>query len=187
MRKLSRTALIAAATGLVLFSASAAAARVNGTKTLDPPLSLTPASGSGTITVDTLMSIQPSSIDFRLPAGATVTQVLLNWEGDAVYPSPGDENITVNGISLVGRLIEGPTILFQTDRGQIQRSGFQADITSLDLVTSGSNTLTLEGLTFSFNNDRAEVVVVYDDGSSSPAIGLREGKDHTIATSAERE
>src|SRR5690606_18331114 len=50
------------------------------------------------------------------------------------------------------------------------------DITSLGAVTAGANSLAIAGADFSFSNDGAGVVVIYDDGSAT-ALALRDGSD----------
>jgi len=107
-----------------------------------------------------------SAITLNVPAGAKVRQVLLIWEGESIYPSPGDDRITVNGIGITGKLIGGPSFLRQAARDEIQKSTFQADITSLRLVAAGPTTLTLEGVTFNFRNDRAEARLILEDGTT---------------------
>ena len=119
------------------------------------------------IAADTEAPAQPSRIDFSVPAGSKVKQVLLHWEGVSLYPSPGDDRIRVNGIGVTGRLISGPTFLDQVGKDRIQGSTFQADITSLGLVASGANSLTLDGVDFSFRSDRAGVRVILESGSGS--------------------
>ena len=142
MRKPSMNTLFAGIAGLLLSTVSVAASSASGMATAGPSLGLGPVSGSAIITADIDLAAQPASIDFSVPEGAKITQVLLGWEGEGVYPSPGDENITVNGIGITGRLSGGPTIAFRSGEDQIQRSRFRADITSLALVRTGRNSLT---------------------------------------------
>src|SRR5437867_3576311 len=99
MKRLSRnSAAVAAATiGLALFGTSSTVL-ANGTETLGPPIGITVASGSGTVAAGTGLFTQPSAINLSVPAGATVKQVLLYWEGQSVFPQPGDDTITINGI-----------------------------------------------------------------------------------------
>ena len=170
MRKPSMNTLFAGIAGLLLSTVSVAASSASGMATAGPSLGLGPVSGSAIITADIDLAAQPASIDFSVPEGAKITQVLLGWEGEGVYPSPGDENITVNGIGITGRLSGGPTIAFRSGEDQIQRSRFRADITSLALVRTGRNSLTIDGLTFNYKNERADVVVVYGEGSIIPIV-----------------
>ena len=166
MRKLSGPTATAALTGVVLFGALVGHAQASGKETLGTAAGVTVASGSRTVTAHTGMLTQPSSVNFSVPAGAAVKQVLLYWQGQSVYPSPGDDTITVNGIVVTGKLIGGPTILFQLGTDKIQSSRFRADITSLGLIASGANALTLEGLDFNFRNKSVKVKVILANGSS---------------------
>src|SRR5213594_3854025 len=150
------------------FSGGLLASTTDSERLVPPtPAGIEAASASREIAADTEAPAQPSRIDFSVPAGSKVRQVLLHWEGESVYPSPGDDRIRVNGIGVTGRLISGPTFLDQAGRDKIQSSSFQADITSLGLVASGPNSLTLDGVDFSFRSERAGVRVVLEGGSDS--------------------
>jgi hypothetical protein len=172
--------------GLVL----AQAALADGTETLGTP-SIPLASGSGIVTagVGTTFS-QPGSMNFNVPG--TPKQVLLYWVGNfAPYLGPGDSTITVNGNSVTGTSIGGPTPFFYvccpgpfgvTD---IDYQTYRADITNLGLVSSGSNTLTVSDLNFPVptsvfgaesGNDGVGVIVIYDNGSTS-TIAIKDGQD----------
>src|SRR5262245_53642206 len=159
-------AIITVVTGWVRLSA-------DGTEILGTP-SISIASGTGVVSGGTGMVAQPGSITLDVPAGATVKQVLLYWEGFSVDGN-GDNSITVAkggpATPVVGTLIGGPT-LFVTDKFA---STYRADITSLGLVQPGSNTLTVAGLSFSLVNNGAGIIVIFDDGSSPGNIQIRDG------------
>ena len=161
-------ALIAVATGW-------ATVRADGTEALGPP-SITIATGTGVVADGTGMIMQPGSITLDVPAGATVKQVLLYWEGFSV-DGVGDDSITVAkggpAIPVVGTLIGGPTFFF----AGAFASTYRADITGLGLVQAGSNTLTLSGLSFSTVSNGAGIIVIFDDGSSPAQITIRDGSD----------
>ncbi|MGH8469757.1 MAG: hypothetical protein ACREVY_12490 [Gammaproteobacteria bacterium] len=157
-----RTALLAA-----VFNPLSAWA--DGTETLGPP-SIPIQSGTGIVAAGTGLISQPGTIGISVPG--TVKQVLLYWEGQSISPNPGDSTIVVNGNTVTGTLIGGPTLFF-SDK---QSSTFRADITSLNLVASGPNTLNVQGLNFGFADNGAGVMVVYDDGSPA-SIQLRDGND----------
>ncbi|MFH1755804.1 MAG: SdrD B-like domain-containing protein, partial [Candidatus Latescibacterota bacterium] len=92
----------------------------------------------------------------------------------------GDDDIIVNGNTVVGTLLGGPTLFYPV----AYSSSYRADITSLGLVASGPNTLTVEGMEFTktrstsvYINDGVGVFVIYDDGSGTADIQIRDGND----------
>src|SRR4030065_1075369 len=139
----------------------------DGTESLGPPLGITVATGSGIAAGGTGMVTQPGVITVDVPAGAIVKQVLLYWEGYSNGPDLGDDIISVNGIGVYGALIGGPAYFITTSR---INTSFRADITSLGLITPGLNTLTVDGMSFSYRNNGAGVVVIYDNGSGASDI-----------------
>lgn len=144
----------------------------DGSEQLGPP-SIPIASGTGVATGGTGMLAQPASLSVDVPAGATVNQVLLYWEGFMASNVAGDDTIDVDGTSVTGSLIGGPTFFFSP----AWASAFRADITGLGLVGDGTTTLTLSGLDFTTASNGAGLVVIYDDGSSDAQIDLRDGSD----------
>ena len=77
----------------------------DGTEQLGTP-SIPIADGTDVITAGTGMIAQPGIIDINVPAGATVEQVLLYWEGQFVKTGTvGDDTISVDGNSVTGTLI----------------------------------------------------------------------------------
>lgn len=162
--------LIAAA-GLLAALASGGAV-ADGTETLGPP-SVQIAEGTGIVAAGTGTQNQPGTIDFTVPGGATVEQVLLYWEGFQDANVDGDDEIVVNGISVNGTKIGGPAFFFTA----AYSSAFRADITGLNLVGPGPNSLSVEGLDFSYVANGAGVLVIYDDGSTAASIGVRDGVD----------
>jgi hypothetical protein len=160
----------------------------DGTETLGPP-SISIASGSGTVAAGTGLISQPGTINLTVPPG-TIKQVLLYWEGhgncqDVPVVDINDcrlgQQITLNGQTLTGQIIGGPTFFYNTGSGLFFSLSYRYDITSLNLVTTGANTLTLSGLSYDtpitpgFANG-ASVLVIYDDGSVAN-IGVRDGND----------
>lgn len=142
----------------------------DGTENLGTP-SIGIQSGTGIVAAGTGLVSQPAVININVPG--TVKQVLLYWEGQAIVPAPGDDTITVDGNTVTGVLIGGPTLFFGSNRS----STFRADITGLNLVASGPNSLTVGGLSFGGANNGAGVLVIFDDGSSAANIQLRDGND----------
>lgn len=119
--------------------------------------------------------VQPGTITIDVPG--EVKQVLLFWEGQ--YNGSGtDGEIIVEGNTVTGTLVGGPTLFFGNAWSSTQR----ADITALDLVDPGPNTLNIEGMDFTYlnpdyQNNGVGVLVVYDDGSGLAEIGIKEGND----------
>lgn len=161
--------MLLAAVGLVAVGSAAIA---DGTEELGPA-SVSIAEGSGIVAAGTGMVAQPATLDVEVPAGASVEQVLLYWEGMDRTNTGGDDTIVVDGNAVTGDLIGGPTLFFNN----AYSSAFRADITALGLVGAGSNSLTVEGLEFTRVNDGAGVLVIYDDGSTTAEIGVRDGLD----------
>jgi hypothetical protein len=190
MKRIVTWAALAAVLGLVAFSCSRqeepilpgpndegiTRASLNGTETLgDIPVALAPGTGiavGGVGTRDT----QPGTIVVTVPGAATVKQVLIYWQGDNPTET-GDDQIIVEGNNVIGTLIGGPTLFYVNASGE-PRNGttFRADITSLGLVTAGVNNLDVSGMDFS-KNEGAGVVVIYDDGSGSTEIKIKDGQD----------
>jgi len=135
--------------------------------------------GTGIVAGGTGMFIQPGTIEVEVPDGATVEQVLLYWEGFMRDADPnGDDTIQIANdgatfTDVTGTLIGGPTHFFNNANA----SAFRADITGLALVGSGMNTLTVQGMDFTDRNNGAGVLVIFDDGSSSAGIDIRDGSD----------
>ncbi len=166
-----RALRVAGLAGLLVMT-GAATISADGTEQLGTP-SIAIASGTGVASGGTGMVIQPGSVSVEVPAGATVNQVLLYWEGFMSTWSVGDDTIVVDGTEVTGTLVGGPTFFFDA----AYASTFRADITDLGLVGDGTTTLGLSGLDFTSVANGAGVVVIYDDGSSDAAIDLRDGTD----------
>ena len=116
----------------------------NGTEILGPP-DIAIQSGTGVVSAGTGMIAQPGAINIDVPAGATVKQVLLYWEGFMAADAPGDSTILVAkggpSTEVAGTMIGGPTLFFSG----AWASAFRADITNLGLISAGPNALTLDG------------------------------------------
>lgn len=162
----------------MLLAAWSAQSWADGTEALGPPIGLTIQPGSGLVAAGVgLSQAQPGTLNVNVPAAATVKQVLLYWEGQSLAPAPGDDTIVVNGNSVTGSLIGGPTFFFSNLFGNVQSSSFRADITALGLVAPGANALSVGGLSYGYSNDGAGVVVIFDDGSGLADIDIRDGND----------
>lgn len=153
-------------------------AYADGTETLGAP-TIPIASGSGIIAAGTGMIQQPGAITLTLPAGVTIKQVLLYWEGQMRTAVAGDNTIRVNGSQIVtGQLIGGPTLF----SGNAYNSSFRADITNLGLISPGINLLTLDSLVFERPPaapaaNGAGVLVIYDNGATATDTYIRDGLD----------
>lgn len=167
-----------ALTVLVMLLASLALPSVvmfaDGTETLGPP-SIPIAMGSGFVAAGTGLETQPGTITIDVPAGATVVQVLLYWVNEFHGPGTGDNTVTVDGIPVAGDSIGGPTYFYYYN-GDVYVQSFRADITALGLVEAGGDTLAIDGLAAEFG-DGAGVLVIFDDGSGTADIQIRDGND----------
>jgi hypothetical protein len=170
MRKLA-AATTAGAIALTGLLAAAPPTGADGTETLGTP-SIGISDGSGIAIGGTGLQIQPGTISVAVPAGATVNQVLLYWEGDNSGGAPPDATIVIEGTEVTGTLIGGETTFF----ADVKFAAFRADITALNLVAAGANSLDVSGLTNNFRNNGAGIAVIYDDGSDAD-LQLRDGLD----------
>ena len=131
---------------------------------------------------------QPGDINISIPAGASVEQVLIYWDGaDRDYAAAAPIiGVTTDTIDVSGNVVEGVFIGGRTFGSDVQHFTFRADITSLGLVSSGLNTLTVSGL--DFGNDSVEtgagVLVIVDEGVSS-TLGIFDGSDYAYIGCAE--
>lgn len=147
----------------------------NGTETLGPP-SIPIASGTDVIAAGVgLTEGQPDDIVVTVPLGATVQQVILYISGGNL--SEGDftptMDITVEGFDVTTEFIGGNTKLLP----DLWTVSYRADITSLDLVGPGVNTLSVGGLDFTKGSDGAGVLVIIDEGGVLAEIDVRDGND----------
>jgi hypothetical protein len=156
--------------GLVFASVQLNEAVADGTETLGPP-SISIANGTGIVAAGTGLETQPGSINFSVPEGAAIRQVLLYWSGE--FRTSSDSKIKVNTFEVTGDLIGGPSNFYS----DVKVETFRADITGLGVVSSGPNSLLLDDLNFDKLKSGAGVLVIYDDGSSPADIQLRDGQD----------
>ncbi len=151
----------------------ATGAWANGTETLGPP-SIAIAGGTGIVGAGAGLRDGPGIIDIVVPGA--VQQVLLYW-GCFAEPGGQDNAITVDGNPIVGDPVTGiggPTTFFSN----IQGATFRADITGLNLVSEGVNSLLVDDLNCSRAANGAGVLAIYDDGVSPAAeIQIRDGND----------
>ena len=158
-------------------------AGADGTETLGAPAGVTVAPGTGVavagVGLGGHLGVPNQAGDFTVsvPAGATVKQVLLYWEGHFVEGTSPDDTVTLNGNPVAGSQIGGPTLFF----ADVHVAGFRADVTGLGLVGAGNSALTVAGMDNSFANNGAGVVVIYDEGTTPATIGIRDGVDLAFA------
>ncbi len=191
MKLLARYLSIAAALGLVAFGCSDEpelmqaptptgsgpyTSTLNGTETLGN-ISIPLEDGTGIAVGGAgTKNAQPVTVTVNVPGTATVKQVLIYWVGENPTGT-GDDQITVDGNTITGSLIGGPTLFYTNASGQ-PRNGttFRADITTLGLVDPGANSLSVSGMGFA-KNEGTGVVVIYDDGSGPADIQVKDGQD----------
>ncbi|HRX86268.1 MAG TPA: hypothetical protein P5572_14710, partial [Phycisphaerae bacterium] len=147
-------------------------AHADGTEALGDP-SIAIASGTHIIGAGTGTFAGPGVINLNIPAGVTIQQVLLYWEGFADSAVTGDNEITVDGNNVLGQLIGGPTFFFSP----AWAFTYRADITGLGVVSPGANAINIGGFNFATANNGAGILVIYDDGTPPAQIGLRDGSD----------
>lgn len=165
--------LILGALSLFMIGAFPGVAFADGTEVLGPP-SISIAEGTGFVAAGVgLRDVQPGNIDITVPAGASIEQVLLYWEGQMTTNVPGDNSILVDGNPVTGTLIGGQTFFFS----DAYSSCFRADITSLGVVNNGANSIPISGLDFDRVNNGAGIVVIYDEGGDKAEIGIVDGID----------
>lgn len=151
-------------------------AQADGTEQLGSP-SIPIAQGSGVVAAGTGLQEQPGVIDLSVPANVTVKQVLLYWSGASPTSADGDNTLVVEGNTVTGTLIGGPT-QFYSRRGEgVEFYTYRADITALGLISPGENLLSVEDATFEEENHGAGILVIYDDGTTVSDIELRDGQD----------
>ncbi len=121
----------------------------------------------------------PGTIDIDVPAGASIQQVLLYWQGtQSTSRGAGRmDTITLNpGGQVTGQRIGGP-ILFFTIPIDGWASSYRADITGLNIIQPGSNSIDVCCTDFDVANNGAGIVVIYDDGSGASNIQIADGCD----------
>ena len=154
----------------------------------DVPLSPTTASmGTDILNAGTGMELVTSGdINFNVPPGATIVQVLLYWEGYMAVPPdlPGDNQITVNGTDITGVLLTKGFTIGSSAKSYAYRDDITAIVASgVGGLGPGNKTLTITNMNFEVTSgdggvsDGAGVMVILDDGTDKADIALREGND----------
>jgi cysteine-rich repeat protein len=163
------TALLCAACTVAVPTAVLA----DGDETIGTP-SIPIASGTNVIFAGTGMVVQPGNINFDVPAGVTINQVLLYWQGRGT----SDDEVTLERtsdntiVSVVG------TQIGVSDPIPSLSTAYRADITGLGLVTVGANNdFDLSDLAFGSRTDGAAILVIIDGGVGSFDIDILDGLD----------
>jgi hypothetical protein len=201
-----RKATVAAVVAALAAVSGAPWLLANGTETLGPP-EIAVGSGTGTVVAGVGMHSYPNlpnTFTVTVPEAAAVKQVLLYWQGHWTDHEPhwsnvpqvdGDNEISVNGTLVQGTKIGGSTAFYQQAAGPVLGTemfvAYRADITGLNLVRAGANTLTISDMLFASNfpnafpfnqgNDGVAVLVIYDEGGDSATIDVRDGLDLAFA------
>ncbi len=150
-------------------------ARADGTEQLGVP-SIPIAPGSSVVVEGTgLDDAQPGDITIEIPAGTSISQVLLYWTGRQSAIPGAMDTIQVNGTDVTGPRIGGPTL------SPYPSNTYRADITDLSATNSWVlagqvNVVTVGGLDFAYQNDGAALVVILDDGTAAN-IQIMDGND----------
>lgn len=151
----------------------------DGTEMLDTP-SIPISQGTGIVSAGIgLADSQPGVISIAVPAGASVEQVLLYWE--ATNRETGDltatDTVQLDGNNVTGSFIGGNTFYAGTNGIGFVTVSYRADVTNMNLISAGPNSVTIGGLDFTQENDGAGLFVIYDDGSPTSQIDVRDGSD----------
>ena len=163
MRKFSIFSVFAAFMVLLFLCVLPGEVLADGDETLGVPVGIYIESGSSILAAGTGLLTQPGTIDITVPAGVTIKQVLLYWQG---IGNP-DNTIILDSTIITGSLI---------GTGYVDRYCYRADITAGGFVTPGANSLSVNGLTFGVNNG-AGLLVIIDDGFNAAEIDLLDGDD----------
>lgn len=124
---------------------------------------------------------QPEDIEITIPAGSSVEQVLIYWDGfDRDYAGAAPIiGVTTDTIEVAGNVVEGIFIGGRARSPDVQHFTFRADITTLNLVSEGPNSFTVGGIDFGDNGvvNGAGVMVIVDQGFQSN-LQLFDGSDY---------
>jgi len=152
----------------------------NGTETLGPPTieiatgSCFAQGGVGMVGKD------EGTLNINVPDGA-INQVLLYWAGGTTGAT-GDDMVKIDGNDVTGELIGGSTEFFQASGVSYFFWAYRADITAMDLVSTGDNTFTISEFDFDYTggsldeNNGIGMMVIYDDGTTAQ-ISVLDGLD----------
>jgi hypothetical protein len=181
--------------GLVFIVSTIALA--DGTETLGPLNGVTIASGTGIIVAGVGLADPTGEkiIAFDIPVGATVKQAFVYWEGQTPFEGSVDVDFKINGTDINaadpgddsdgGNRIGEPIFFYafippgEDESQDIYALAYRYDITSLNLVVPGPNSLRITELDgFGHVTDGAGVLVIYEVPSDAASeIDVRDGID----------
>jgi hypothetical protein len=164
--------------GLLLGSNKALA---DGTDILEPTTAVL-AEGTRFIGAGVGLALgQPEEIEIDIPAGASVKQVLIYWDGfDREYLDAAPViGVTTDTIEVAGNPVEGVFIGGRARAADVQHFTFRADITGLGLISDGPNSIAVNGLDFGDDGveNGAGLLVIVDQGTTS-SLQLFDGSDY---------
>lgn len=184
---------------ITLMTVAWASTLADGTETLGPQKGVTLAPGTGIVVagVGLAQPAFPKIIVLNVPERVDVKQVFFYWEGQTTFGGDVDVHFLINendvyawdpGDASDGGHRIGKPVHFYTDTKDTLNPdddvsyytiAYRVDITALDVVRPGNNTLELELLDgFGHITSGAGVLVVYDDpADSASVIGLIDGID----------
>lgn len=176
LRTATRTSSL---TTLALTLALTSPAFADGNERLGPPIGLTVAQGSEVLVKGVGMKDKfEGIINLAVPQGVAIKQVIAYWEGQALAADeqgPTD-NVLLNGNSVTGTRIGGPTNFFFSRWS----SSYRADVTALNLIRNGDNEVKVRGLDFRGISNGLGLAVIIDDGSNTGVISIRDGNDNAF-------
>lgn len=135
------------------------------------------AQGSGVIAGGTGLATGSGAIELAVPDGAVVKQALLYWSGMTFDAGVGDADITVDDVPVHGQLIGGPTYFYFLYSHRVYSWSYRADVTDLALLEVGSNSLSIDSVTFNYQPTGAGLLAIIDDGTPPKDIHIRDGND----------
>lgn len=166
---------------IALMVAGAGAVSADGTEILGPP-SIEIAEGSGIAVGGFGLFGAPGGgagqIDIEIPAGTVVKQVLLYWAGEWTPADDGfsDNEIWIDGNFVTGTLIGGPTLFYEF-RGDVYADAYRADVTDLNLVSAGLNSVPVADLGYNRAAYGAGLLVIYQEALKGADIQIVDGSD----------
>ncbi len=139
-------------------------------------------SGSGFVAAGTGLDIEPGLLNIDVPAGSTITQVLMYWNGSELAPVSAGNSLELDGTTVMGRPVSDPLYFFTCNDcgagldGDHYYTTYRADITDLGLVAAGNNSFSVTSSIGGFATG-AGMIVIYDDGSPVHQVQVIDGTD----------
>ncbi len=182
---------------VIVLLMSGSTALADGTETLGPLKGVTIASGTGIIVAGVGLA-EPAGekiIVIEIPGDATVRQAFVYWEGQTPFDGSVDVDFKINGTDINaadpgddsdgGNRIGKPIFFYafippgEDESQDIYALAYRYDITSLNLVVPGPNSLRITELDgFGHVTDGAGVLVIYEVPSEAASeIDVRDGID----------